>query len=771
MRPLHASLPLPLLPFIGRHGWLGLPALIGLLGPGCPRVSPDVGDDVPADDSTDSRDTDTGTAPSLVPYAHHVVIVVMDGARVDETFGTPELDAQGGYSDASEANTADLMPAMRTSLLPYGTLIRPGYCTGITITGPGHSTVLTGVRQSFGHFATPDGAGMYRTELPTLFEAVGQQLTPEASELVLMGNTDHIESLNYSLYPGAGAAYGAQYTLVTGDDGSPSESDPPVADALLAMLEANHPKLLLVNLHGMDRAGHYNNDPLAYAKKVEDMDLPIADLWTWIQSDQSGGMKDDTVLVVIADHGRHRWGAEAEARLEGQPESQKPDYRNHGDQCRGCRELPLFLIGPGIKQGATILTPHTQEDVSRTVARILGVEFPYSTGLVMDDIFDSPPTEPQRRGDVWPDATATLSASEQYTDDYAAQSLIVADGETLSTPGAIHAEVPSAYSDADRDYVCWRELSLLIDTADVDWPWLAECRTRPRSGQGAGAWEDMQFPLPSVSTLWKPEIVTDSAGRVLFAYADNEYSSTYWNSVNPAQIRLLRWSEDAGWEGMEDNAGQTLFPGNPSIATGADGSMFLAYAGSDLGEGESTNPGRYSRHINISRVTWDTAQTWSLVYRNYNAPCPVEADCQWNASDVSYDTDGVAWGRMESPAIAVDTNGRVTVAFLAYNEDDNAILTVTSDDQGATWSPMERIDTSSRVLGHLPPRWIDSVLYWARLSGEATVEACRWTAGGTAECLDTGRSGIMGFSPDGSGGVRASLDSAVGDWGVEPIVW
>lgn len=750
---------------------LGSPlAVLGLVGLGCPRVSPD---DVPADDTTDSRDTDTGTSAPLAPYAHHAVIVVMDGARVDETFGTPELDALGGYSDAAEANTADLVPAMRASLLPYGTLIRPGYCTGITITGPGHATLLSGVRQGFGHFATPDGAGMYRTELPTLFEAIGQQLAPEHDELVLMGNTDHIESLNYSLYPGAGAAFGAQYALVTGDDGSPSESDPPVADAVLATLEAQHPKLLLVNLHGMDRAGHYNNDPLAYAKKVEDMDRPIADLWTWIQSDQSGGMKDDTVLVVISDHGRHRWGAEAETRLEGQPESQQPDYRNHGDQCRGCREIPMFLIGPGIKQGATILTPHTQEDVGRTVARILGVELPYSTGLVMNDIFDAPPTEPQRQGKVWPDATDTLTVWEQYTDDYAAQSLIVVDGETLSTPGAIHAEQPSIYSDGDRDTVCWRELSLLIDTSEVDWPWLAQCRTRLRSGQAAGVWDDMRFPLPSVSTLWKPEMVTDTAGRVLFAYADNEYSSTYWNTVNPAQVKLLRWSEGAGWEGMDDSAGQTLFPGNPSVAssTAADGSVYVAYAGSDLGEGESTSPGRYSRHINVSRVNWETTQGWSQVYRNTNAACPVAADCPWDASEVSLDTDGVAWGRMESPAIMVDAGGSVTVGFLAYNEDDNAILTITSDDQGVNWSPMERIDTSGRVLGHLPPRWIDGALYWARLTGGATVEACRWTAGGTADCLDTGRSGIMGFSRDGSGGVQASLDSAAGDWVLEPVIW
>lgn len=747
-----------------RHA-LPVAALLGLVG--CTRVHPQGDDSTPAVDTVDSDDT--AVVAPLVPYAHHVILLVMDGPRVDETFGTPELDAQGGYSDASEANTADLMPMMKSSMLPYGTLIRPGYCTGITITGPGHATILTGVRNFFGHFATPEGAGMYRPELPTLYEAIDQQLGTGAGPVVLMGNTDHIESLSYSLYPGAGATYGAAYSLVTDENGIPEEGDPPVIDAIITELAAGQPRLLLANLHGMDRAGHYNNDPLAYGDKVQIVDRPIADLWTWIQSDQSAGMKDDTVLVVMADHGRHRWGAEADERLADLPASSAPDYRNHGDQCRGCREIPIFLIGPGIKQGETITTPHTQEDVSRTVARILGVEFPTSTGLVMEDIFETPPTEPQRRGDVWPDATSTVSATQQFTDDYAAQSLIIADGETLSTPGAIHAEVPTTFSASGRDYVCWRELSLLIDTTDVDWPWLGECRMRT----GTAPWEDMGFPLHDVSTLWKPVMATDADGRLLFAYADNEFSSTYWNEVNPARVRLLRYGDDAGWEGMDDDAGEILFPGDPTIAWSEDdgGSVYVAYAGSDLGDGGAENPGRYSRHINVDRVTWGASQSWDRVYRNYNAKCPDTADCPWADSDISLDADGVSWGRMESPAISIDGTGTLTVAFLAYNEDDNAMLVTTSSDHGATWSVMDRIDTSGRVLGHVAPRWIDGSLVWARLSATSTVEACRWSPGGAEDCVDTGRSGVSGFSPDGAGGVQASLDTGLGDWVVEPVSW
>ena len=138
---------------------------ISFHGRGCVRLSPRPVDDsgVVVDTDADSdSDSDTDSDPTIRPLAEHVIIMVMDGARLDETFGND-------YSEASGADAADLFLPVKERLGPIGTIIKPGYNTGITITGPGHCSLLTGARQQFGHFATPAGAGMYRPELPTLY--------------------------------------------------------------------------------------------------------------------------------------------------------------------------------------------------------------------------------------------------------------------------------------------------------------------------------------------------------------------------------------------------------------------------------------------------------------------------------------------------------------------------------------------------------------------------------------------------------------------------
>ena len=105
----------------------------------------------------------TATVTGASPGVQTVVVLVTDGARIDETFGTK-------ISSVTGEATEDYWPTIRSELLPGGTVVLPGLATGVTITAEGHGALLTGSRIAQANFPSDDGPGMYRPEIPTLFE-------------------------------------------------------------------------------------------------------------------------------------------------------------------------------------------------------------------------------------------------------------------------------------------------------------------------------------------------------------------------------------------------------------------------------------------------------------------------------------------------------------------------------------------------------------------------------------------------------------------------
>jgi hypothetical protein len=79
---------------------------------------------------------------------------------------------------------------------------------------------------------------------------------------------------------------------------------------------------------------------------------------------------------------------------------------------------------------------------------------------------------------------------------------------------------------------------------------------------------------------------------------------------------------------------------------------------------------------------------------------------------------------MESPALTAD-GAALRVGWIAWDDGGSYVLTATSTDDGATWSTPARLDATGGVFGHVPPRWRDGRLYWARLGASGEAEACR----------------------------------------------
>lgn len=719
-----------------RASWLLLLAL------GC-RTQSDGDVVVPKDDPVDTQDS----APPRDALVDHVVVLVLDGLRLSESFGEGESDAAGGP-------TSGILREMRTRLLPRGTLVRHGYVTGIPITGPGHCDLITGVRHEFGHFPTPAGAGGYRPLFPTLFEA----LSGSGAPLILNGNTDHIESLDYSVYPGVTSSDGGVYTLTSaaGDTSRPEPRDPNVVEAVKAQLASDPPRLMITNLHAIDLAAHVAEDAATYVGRAKDVDKPIADLWEWIESTESG-IAGRTALIVTTDHGRHHWGAEVDDRMDEGLEP--PDYRHHGDQCGGCRAIPMFLAGPGIAAGATVEGPYTLEDVSRTIAWMLGAELPYGTGIVMRDLFDDAPTAEDRTGTYEVDASGSAVASWSWLDERSHRSHVEVDGEVVSAGAAFAAEAPRVLEAGPVTYACWREFELQ-DEATVDWPWVPECHAR-----ADGLWTDLEFPAEIVSSLWKPALAVDNEGRLVVAYVDNPNSTTY--SEDRAFLKVLRWST-LGWEFVAETGIGTAFPGAPSLVAKGD-TAWVAWSESDMSGASGDNvSGRYTRHVEVARFAFgeDGAQATRGLWRTTADVCPELARCDDRAPTL--DTEGRAYRRMESPALLVD-GATMRVAWIGWDDDGSHLLMAASADGGETWGTPERVDATGKVFGHLAPRWAAGKLYWARL-GDAEAEACRLTPGSAPTCTGLDSLRITSLAPTGTG-AHVTVDTGSGTWAAREVSW
>ena len=730
-----------------RAPWLLLLAL------GCRTPSGDATPDEPGPPDTSDTDTDD-TVPLRDAPVDHVVVLVLDGLRLDESFGE-------GVSDAAGTPTSEILPELRARVLPEGTLVRHGYVTGIPITGPGHCDLVTGVRQEFGHFPTPAGAGRYRPLFPTLFEDLAR--VGETAPLLINGNTDHIESLNRSVYPGVTDADGGVYQLTATEEDAtrPAPRDTAVLDAVKAQLAADPPRLMITNLHAIDLAGHVAEDPTSYVGRAREVDAPIAALWEWIQSEESG-IADRTALVLVADHGRHRWGDEADARMDEGLEP--PDYRHHGDQCGGCREIPMFLAGPGIAEGAVVEGPYTLEDVSRTIAWMLGVDQPYGTGIVMRDLFVDAPTDADRSGTYRVDASGSAVATWSWLDEGGHRSRVEVDGEAVSSAAEFAAEAPRVLQAGGTTYACWRSFAVR-DATEVDWPWVGKCAART-----GGAWTDLAFPLDIVSSLWEPALAVDAAGRLVVAYVDNPNSTTY--SEDRAFVRVLRWSPAAGdtpaaWDYTAETGIGTAFPGVPSLVVGGD-TAWVAWSESDMtASGRDNAPGRYTRHVEVARFDLGASQAPTELWRTAVSACPDGAGCVDRAPTL--DTEGRGYDRMESPALTAD-GAALRVGWIAWDADGSYVLTASSTDDGATWGTPARLDATGGVFGHVPPRWLDGRLYWARLGAAGEAEACRAAPGAAPACVALGSARVASLAPTAAG-ARLTLDTDAGAWASQEISW
>lgn len=626
--------------------------------------------------------------PSL-GAAEHVVVLVLDGVRIEESFGS------GTSSAADGVPTSELLPRVRAELVPEGTLVLPAYNLGTTTTAPGHAVLLTGAPVAFGNFPPTESSGAYFPALPTLFELVRSQYDAPASHVALTGNTTLLDGLGRSTYPGLGAGFGTEYVSAEGDRDGVLDED--VVAAVRELLDTSPSRLLVANLHIADHMGHRGELASDYATAVRAQDEPIAELWAWIQSDDR--LRDTTTLVLVGDHGRHRLGYDE-------------DYREHGDSCAGCREVPMLLLGAGVPRGVVVDGGAALEDLSATVAWLLGLDDPYTTGRVLVDGGGGP------AGLVLPVATDLVTVAQLHLDDDARSAVVLGGApageavvldEVLSTPGAYAAERPVVASANGVSVACWRELSTL---GGEDLPWVPRC-VRLSGGERV----PLPAPLSAVNPSFEPALALGPGATPWLAVADNLSGAVDAQEENRA-VRLLVY-DGARWVGGDQGLVGVVYPTAPALAPDGDQAL-VAFAAS-----AEVSTGREDRHVELHRVDEvGGAQAWTPLY----------------------DSLGLATGvRHDLPAVGLH-DGELSLAYLDIDDEGVSVVVTRSTDGGHTWTTPARLDEGGRVFSHLAPQVWDGRVAWTQL-GADEAELC--LEGEEPSCAPLGALELGGFARAG----------------------
>lgn len=282
--------------------------------------------------------------------AENVIVLIIDGLRNDEAF---------------DDSTHQYIPHIWNDLRPQGTINTNFWNTGITISTPAHTQIVSGVRQFLDNqsSASPNIESKY----PNIFEYYRKQKNiPKNKVWFIAGSGFILNSINSSLHP--------DYANLEASRENRDRLDPDTWASVQQKMDTYHPSLMVINIAGVDHTGHlgiYTD----YTNAVKIADQVVFDLWQKVQSDPF--YRDKTDLIVTADHGRN-----SDGYFDG--------IGSHKNRNHGCRHILLLAIGPDIKQNQVIDMRRDQTDIASTVGAILGVQTPYAGGEVMTELFTDP---------------------------------------------------------------------------------------------------------------------------------------------------------------------------------------------------------------------------------------------------------------------------------------------------------------------------------------------------------------------------------------------
>lgn len=127
-----------------------------------------------------------------------------------------------------------------------------------------------------------------------------------------------------------------------------------ITDAFTDYLAKNRPEFSMIIYDSPDAEGHkygWGSEP--YMERMTELDAHLARI---VETTKRIGMYDDTIFIIVSDHGGTGTG--------------------HGGTSMAEMEAPLILFGRGVKSGHEIAATVMRYDTAPTIAYIFGAEMP-----------------------------------------------------------------------------------------------------------------------------------------------------------------------------------------------------------------------------------------------------------------------------------------------------------------------------------------------------------------------------------------------------------
>lgn len=295
---------------------------------------------------------------------NNLFIIVMNGVR---------------YNDALGEKNHLYIDNVWNKLRPLGTICTKFDNRELTFPIPSQMSLLTGVW----HVFEDPLSETVRPAFPTLFEYWNSSKKSIVNPCYFASNQDKYKILTCSNHKNFGKAYAPVFDACS--DSASTENA--IYEKALPYIMEKHPSLVYLSL-GSAGGGGTQADLLdscklpgekdacgggtllnAYYESIILMDGIVFDLWDRIQQDAT--YKDRTAFLVLTDHGRHT-----------------DDFHGFGDKCKGCTQLFLLAIGPGIKKNFVSKRERSLIDVCRTVGDMFDIPTPGAKGDVMKELFE-----------------------------------------------------------------------------------------------------------------------------------------------------------------------------------------------------------------------------------------------------------------------------------------------------------------------------------------------------------------------------------------------
>jgi hypothetical protein len=333
-------------------------------------------------------------SPAGVAQTRNLVLVTLDGVRVQEMFGGLDVDVlrrglEAGQrledAPAYKKYWASTREERRLRLMPFfwGTLMRShGSIVGDRGSGrsnrlanayrssyPGYSEFLTGRA----HDDVVTGNDLGQNPYPSVLEFLRRRLGVRRQEVAVFASWGTMariaEHVPGTIFVNAGPdPYDAPDRVVdalnrlqldTPTDSALVRRDAYTIELALAHLRLQRPRVLYASLDETDGLAHAGRYP-EVLEALARIDRWLERLWAGLQTD--GDYRDRTALVVTTDHGRGRM----------------PDHwHQHGAGVEGAEDVwTAFVVPESSRRGVwRDGPPVTHDQLAATLARLMGLDY------------------------------------------------------------------------------------------------------------------------------------------------------------------------------------------------------------------------------------------------------------------------------------------------------------------------------------------------------------------------------------------------------------